>query len=51
MIQHVFIVKQDGKTPMLLKESAVACHLRTTPYLYNAKIALKQWVAVETGGM
>ncbi len=30
MIQLVFIVKQDGNTPMLLKELAVAHHFTHT---------------------
>ncbi len=48
MIQQTFIAGQDCKTQMLLNESAVACHLEATPYRYNVKIGLKQWVAVKS---
>ncbi len=41
MIQRVFIAEQDGNTPMLLNELAVAHHLKDTPYRYNGKIDLK----------
>ncbi len=50
MIQQVFITEQDGKIEMLSNESAVAHHLRATPYRYNGKIGLKQWVVVEMAG-
>ena len=50
MTQPVFIAEQDGNTPMLLNELAVAHHLRATPYRYNGKIGLKQWPVLKLVG-